>query len=242
MVYVCLAAGKGTRFGKLGFYLQKCMYPVGLKPFLEYSLQNLLATGSVKQQDELVLVVGHFREQLRQYFGEAFEGLKIRYLEQLEPLGTGHALFLAYQVSKPAAPVLAWLADSYIPTKLFREVLDHPEVNVQTIAPGHDDEKQDLRVTTRADLVVRAWQGSEDYYDMGLWKLSPGVLSMMVATQHGEYRMVPNLQLAIDRGHRLGFVRWAEWLHLGGTLPSPELNVRAVCQRVLELEERNDHR
>ncbi len=235
MDYVCLGAGKGTRFGGLGRYLQKCMYPVGLRPFLEFSVRNLVkSSGFDAERDRLVLVVGQFQEQVRAYFGECYAGLNILYVEQPEPLGTGHALHLAYEVVRPTEPVIAWLADLYVPTELFEQLQRHAYPNVQTLGPGHD-EKPDLRVSVRGDRVVTAWRGEGDY-DIGLWKLSPEVLKLMTAQRHGEYRMMPNLQVALEKGHPIGFVTTDEWLHLGGTQPSPEENVRVVVKRVLELE------
>lgn len=237
MDYLCLAAGKGTRFGRLGSYLQKCMYPVGLTPFLEFSVRNLRRSRSLDiDKDHLYLIVGHHGEQVRCYFAKSYKGLQISYLEQPNPLGTGHALHLAYQAIKPGESVVAWLADAYISSRLFEKLRSHPEPNVQTVGPGAEGEKDDLRVSTKHGLVTQAWNGSEPLYDTGTWKLSPEVLALMTTERHGEYRMVPNLQLAIDRGHRLGFVKIDEWLHLGGTLPTPEENVQAVARRVLELE------
>ena len=234
MHYVCLAAGKGTRFGDLGRYLQKCMYPVGLKPFVELSVQNLLAAeGFVASQ--LTFVVGHHAGQLRAYFGSAYEGLPVDYVEQTEQLGTGHALYSVNEVQRFDGPVLAWLADMYVPAALFERVLNHPQVNVQTVGPGLEGEKNDLKVTTDGDLIIKAWNGDEPLYDIGLWKLSPKVLKLMTKERHGEYRMVPNLQYAIDQGHQVGVVRASEWLHLGGTLPTPEVNVMNITRRILEL-------
>ena len=236
MEYVCLAAGKGTRFGELGRYLQKCMYPVGLRPFLELSLRNLVRSSELEvKRDRLVLVVGQFQEQVRAYFGTCYEGLEIFYVEQAEPLGTGHALHLAYEAARPKEPVIAWLADLYVPTGLFEKLQHHEAPNVQTLGPGHDDEKPDLQVSVSGDRVVKAWRGEGDY-DVGLWKLSPEVLKLMTAQRHGEYRMMPNLQVALEGGHNIGFVKTDAWLHLGGTQPSPEANVRAVVRRLLELE------
>ena len=234
--YFCLAAGKGTRFGHLGRYLQKCMYPVGLRPFLELSVRNLVNSSEFdSKRDRLILVVGQFQEQVRAYFEDTYEGLKITYVEQPQPLGTGHALHLAYETAKPTEPVVAWLADLYVPSELFEQLQRHPYPNVQTLGPGHVGEKTDLQVSVSGDRVVKAWRGVGDY-DVGLWKLSPEVLSLMTAQRHGEYRMMPNLQLALEKGHPIGFVKTDEWLHLGGTQPSPEENVRAVVARVLELE------
>jgi len=208
MNYICLAAGKGTRFGRLGSYLQKCMYPVGLRPFLELSISNLIKTSNINlNNDQLTLIVGHHAEQIKNYFGTNFEGLSLNYLEQKEQLGTGHALHLAYKKLEPDSSVIAWLADMYVPTSLFEAVQAHVVTNVQTIGPGHEGEKEDLKVTTSGDTVVKAWQGSEPYFDLGLWKLSPEVLALMTQERHGEYRMVPNLQLAIETGHELGFVK-----------------------------------
>lgn len=237
MHYICLAAGKGTRFGKLGSYLQKCMYPVGLRPFVELSVRNLVRTsGFAAKADSLTFVVGHHAQQLRTYFGSDYEGLAISYVEQTEQLGTGHALHLVNEMQAFDAPVLAWLADMYVPTALFKQVLEHPQPNVQTVGPGLAGEKEDLKVTTQGNLIVRAWRGQEPYYDIGLWRLEPQILSLMTKERHGEYRMVPNLQYAIDQGHRVGVVRAEDWLHLGGTLPTPEENVLDVVRRVLELE------
>lgn len=237
MNYVCLAAGKGTRFGNLGSYLQKCMYPVGLRPFLELSIRNLLRTNAVDTDtDDLTLVVGHHGEQLQAYFGSDYDGLAIHYVEQQEQLGTGHAFHLVNKTRGFRQPIIAWLADMYVLPTLFEQVQNHPEANVQTVAPALEGEKQDLRITTENGLVTRAWNGQEPFYDMGIWKLSPEVLSLMVTERHGEYRMVPNLQHAINQGHRLGFLKWDEWLHLGGTLPTPEANTLAVVARVFELE------
>ena len=234
MDYVCLAAGKGTRFGHLGDYLQKCMYPVGLRPFLEFSIHNLIQSRHVNKEDRLILVVGHHAEQVRRYFGEVYEGLKLEYLTQSQALGTGHALHLVWETYRPTQPVIVWLADLFVPTSLFERVFDHPEANVQTLAAGPEDENPRVRVTTEGDRVTKAWCGAGDY-DIGLWKLSPETLQNMTVRTGDEVRVLPNLERAVQGGARVGFVGAEEWLHLGGTKPSPEANVREVVSRVLEL-------
>lgn len=239
MDYLCLAAGEGRRLGRLGSYLQKCMYPVGLRPFLEYSIRNLRESAGLEpRHDRLILVVGYRQEQVRAYFGSAYQGLAIEYLEQAEALGTGHALYLAYQRLRPKESVIAWLADLYVPRALFERLQRCDAANVQAVAPGPEDEKPDLRVTLEGERVVAAWRGRDALYDIGLWKLSPEVLAVMTHERHGEYRMMPNLQHALSQGQPVRALKAEEWLHLGGVHPTPEENVLSVSQRVLELERR----
>lgn len=233
--FVCLAAGKGSRLGRLGSYLQKAMYPVGLKPFLQYSLEELLASGVAAAGSRLVLVVGHHREQVRAYFGGSFEGLEISYVEQEELNGTGAALRLAATALTGEGPVVAWQGDLFVPRRLFRALAAHPRGNVVTLAEGHEDEPRVLLATTEGERVTRVWEGAGPLLDVGAWKLEAPLLRELAAVKaaNGEYRMLPNLQLQLEAGLEVGYVVSDAWVHLGGTLPTPEENVRAVAERVL---------
>jgi glucose-1-phosphate thymidylyltransferase len=235
MDLICLAAGAGTRMGRLGGYLQKCMYPVGLRPFLEHALAQVVASGAVDARcDRLALVVGHLADQVRGHFGAAYEGLPIVYVEQRERLGTGHALALAAAALRPVEGVIAWQGDLFPTAAMVGAVAAHPASTVVTLGPGHEDESDRLRATVVGGRVQRVWDGTDDLYDVGLWKLAPAVLARMteVRAEKGEYRMLPNLQRSLDDGAEVGHVVCDAWIHLGGTLPTPEGNVRDVVRRV----------
>ncbi len=235
MDLICLAAGAGTRLGRLGGYLQKCMYPVGLRPFLEHSLAQVVASGAVDvRRDRLALVVGHLADQVRGHFGAAFEGLPIVYVDQAERLGTGHALALAAADLRPTESVVAWQGDLFPTAAMVDAVVAHPAPTVVTLGAGHEDESDRLRATVAGGRVHRVWDGADDLYDVGLWKLAPAVLERMteVHAEKGEYRMLPNLQRSLDDGAEVGHVVCDAWIHLGGTLPTPEANVRDVVRRV----------
>ncbi|MFN2323171.1 MAG: NTP transferase domain-containing protein [Trueperaceae bacterium] len=235
MDLICLAAGAGTRFGRLGGYLQKCMYPIGLRPFLEHSLAQVVASGAVDaNRDRLALVVGHFADQVRGHFGAAYDGLPIVYVEQTERLGTGHALALAAAALRPTESAIAWQGDLFPTVAMVDAVAAHPASTVVTLGAGHEDESDRLRATVVDGRVLRVWDGAGDLYDVGLWKLAPSVLARMteVRAEKGEYRMLPNLQRSLDDGAEVGHVVCDAWIHLGGTLPTPEANVRDVVRRV----------
>jgi D-glycero-alpha-D-manno-heptose 1-phosphate guanylyltransferase len=67
------------------------MAPVGDKPFLHYIFRYLQREGI----EEVVLSVGYRWEAIRDYFGEQYGAICIRYAVETEPLGTGGGIRLA---------------------------------------------------------------------------------------------------------------------------------------------------
>lgn len=87
MQAVILAAGKGIRLRPLTENTPKPMLKIAGKPILEHTLLQL-----PEEVDEVILVVGYLKEQIKNYFGNEFFGKKIIYVEPEENLGTAHAL------------------------------------------------------------------------------------------------------------------------------------------------------
>lgn len=85
---IVLAGGFGTRLQKVVSELPKPMAPVAGKPFLQYVLDYLDRQGI----NQTVLAVGYLRETIIQYFGDAYNGITIKYSVEDEPLGTGGAI------------------------------------------------------------------------------------------------------------------------------------------------------
>lgn len=230
-----MAAGRGTRLGRLGTYLQKCMYPVGLRPFLELTLAEAAAAGG----ERVHLVVGHLGEQVRAYFGSSFAGMELVYVEQEEPNGTGAALGLvAPSLARALGSVVVWQADVHVPRRVFEAVAGHRSPNAVTLV-DEPDAPRELLATVVADAVSRVWGGVGPYSDGGVWKLEPRLLAALggpsgARAGAGEVRALPNLQRLIDAGEaRVGAVVAGERLHLGGTHPTPEENVVHVVSRLL---------
>lgn len=77
-----LAAGKGTRMGSS---LPKVLHKVNGIPMIHHVLEV-----SEQLRPKMILpVVGHKRELVTQYIDEHFD---VQYVEQIEQLGTGHAI------------------------------------------------------------------------------------------------------------------------------------------------------
>ena len=90
MQAIILAAGEGIRLKPLTDTIPKCLIKVGRKTILEHTLSEL--PQNIK---EVIIVVGHLKSQIKKQIGNHFANRNIRYVEQTERLGTGHALFTA---------------------------------------------------------------------------------------------------------------------------------------------------
>ena len=81
---VILAAGKGTRLKCVD--LPKVMKEIGGRPMVSYIVDTLLSMGLSREQ--IVLVVGFCRDQVRNWFGDS-----VTYAIQEEQRGTAHAAY-----------------------------------------------------------------------------------------------------------------------------------------------------
>lgn len=88
---IILAGGLGTRLQPILSDKPKAMAPINGRPFLELVLNNLASKGF----DHVVISVGYLSEQIINYFGSKFLGVKLDYAIETIPLGTGGATKLA---------------------------------------------------------------------------------------------------------------------------------------------------
>jgi glucose-1-phosphate thymidylyltransferase len=85
------AAGEGTRLRPLTSDRPKGLVNVGDRPLLTHVFETLTDLGV----SDLVVVVGYRGDQIRDYYGDAFEGIPITYVEQPARRGLAHAVALA---------------------------------------------------------------------------------------------------------------------------------------------------
>jgi mannose-1-phosphate guanylyltransferase len=88
MKAVILAGGEGTRLRPLTLALPKPVVPVVDRPFLQHQLDLLARVGV----DEVIFSVAYRPEKIQDLFGEGSPALRIRYLFEEVPLGTGGAV------------------------------------------------------------------------------------------------------------------------------------------------------
>jgi bifunctional UDP-N-acetylglucosamine pyrophosphorylase/glucosamine-1-phosphate N-acetyltransferase len=87
---VLMAAGLGKRLRPLTDNRPKPLIEVGGQPILAWTLSALPPT-----IEEVLIVVGYCKEQIIDWFGDMWQGRRIRYIEQTELKGTGHVIHIA---------------------------------------------------------------------------------------------------------------------------------------------------
>ncbi len=95
MKAILLAGGKGTRLRPLTLHTPKPIVPIFNLPFLQHQI-DLLRT--VPEIDEVILSLNYQPRRIEEMFGDgSASGLKIRYVVEPNPLGTGGAIKFAAQ-------------------------------------------------------------------------------------------------------------------------------------------------
>ena len=92
---VILCAGPGTRIYPLTLTKPKPLLKICGKTILEYNLDQL--QGLVK---EAILVIGYKGEQIKEFLGDKYKNIDIKYVWQKQALGTGDAAKLASSLIK----------------------------------------------------------------------------------------------------------------------------------------------
>ncbi len=119
MQAVIMAAGKSTRTWPLTLTRPKPLLPVMGTPLMSHQLRALKGIA-----EEAVIVVGYLGGMIREQFGNAFEGIAIRYVEQKEQRGTGHAVLQTEAAIK--GPFLALNGDDLYDPDDLKRLARHP--------------------------------------------------------------------------------------------------------------------
>ena len=104
--------------GKLTEDTPKPMLLIQGIPKLVYTLRAL-----PNEVTEVIFVVGYLGEQIREYFGDTFEGKKIRYAEQEELNGTGGAMHLVRNLVR--GKFLVIMGDDLYLKEDLEKLIDH---------------------------------------------------------------------------------------------------------------------
>lgn len=90
MKAILLAGGKGTRLRPMTVHTPKPIVPIFNRPFLHYQIDQLL---QVPEVDEVILSLNYQPRRIEEILGDGERlGIRIRYVVEPMPLGTGGAI------------------------------------------------------------------------------------------------------------------------------------------------------
>lgn len=205
---IIMAGGKGTRIAAMEASVPKPMVRLCGKPVLEYQLEWLKSQGI----EEAVLVIGHLGHVIKEYFGsgsnispvtgESF-GMRLRYLEEREPLGTAGALYYLREELKE--DFLLMNGDVMVDIDLRRFLDAHQRYGgLVTILTHPNSHPYDSGIVeTDGNGMVTGWLSREDkrgWYqnrvNAGLHLMNPGIFDY--AREMGLFREPKRVDLDRD--------------------------------------------
>jgi dTDP-glucose pyrophosphorylase len=210
---VLMAGGLGQRLRPLTDNVPKPLLAVGDRPLLEIIIDRFVRQGFRR----FFVSVNYRADMVKEHFGDGTRfGCDIRYLEELEPLGTAGAIGLLPET--PTAPFIVMNGDLLTTLDFERLLKFHT---------GHD---ADLTMAVRryshqipygvaeiledrvTSIVEKPTQ--ECYISGGIYVLSPSVLSKLQPTKRVD---MPDLMrdLILTRGHVSAFPVTEYWIDIG---------------------------
>ncbi|MEM4255443.1 MAG: nucleotidyltransferase family protein [Candidatus Norongarragalinales archaeon] len=120
MKAVIVCGGKGTRLRPYTHTIPKPMLMLGRKPILEYTINHFKSEGFT----EIILAVGHLREQIMNYFGDGKKfGVKIEYSVEEEELGDAGSIKNAEKLLKGESHFIVEMGD-HLTNLDYRRIVD----------------------------------------------------------------------------------------------------------------------
>ncbi len=213
-------AGFGTRLRPHTHTVPKALMHVAGKPILAHIIDELVTAGV----DEIVLVVGHLGDKIEAFTREQYAGLRLYFVSQEEPLGNGHAVYVARQ-HLDGPPVVVIFGDTIIKGDLagllghreslagVKEVSDPRRLGVVELdGNGYIRrfvEKPEHPLSNLALIGVYHIRNSAALRD---------ALDRLVRESRqgrGEFWLADGLQLMVDAGEKMRTFRMEHWYDCG---------------------------
>ncbi|HII72203.1 TPA: NTP transferase domain-containing protein, partial [Candidatus Woesearchaeota archaeon] len=184
---VILAAGKATRTEPLTAGKAKALLPI-----LEGNILTTILDAAQPLIDEAIIVVGHLKEQIIAAMGDSYKGIRLRYVEQTEQLGTGHAVLCAEPFIRDRFIILT--GDDIISPKDLSSLVKH---RYACLAKEVDDPKRFGIFTVDADSNVtdieeKPAKPKSNLANTAIWVMDKRLLALMKTrgkTARGEYEI-----------------------------------------------------
>ena len=214
MQAVILAAGLGSRMGELTRDTPKPMLKIGDMSLLERNLQSL-----PEKITEVVVVIGHLGEKIRNYLGNKWQGRDVRYVEQKELKGTAQALFLCQHLLQDRFLVI--MGDDLYNGEDLKEMISHP-LAVLVWEKKNDEGKNSQAGVVKVneqfellDIIERQPTPKASLVNCGAYVLNPDFFKYPLVSAGepaNEFGLPQTMMQMVKKGAKF-FVVKARWWH-----------------------------
>ncbi|MEK6868641.1 MAG: sugar phosphate nucleotidyltransferase [Nanoarchaeota archaeon] len=186
MQAVILAAGKSTRTYPLTLTRPKPLLKAANKTILEYNLEALRGIA-----DEIIIVVGYKKEMIKGFIQKNYDELNVKFIEQKEQLGTGHAISILKDKIKGKFIVL--MGDNVYSAGDIKNVIKHKySILVSKVKnPGlFGVIKEKNGILT--DIIEKPKEFVSDLASCALYSFDKGILDALKKvkkSERGEYEI-----------------------------------------------------
>jgi glucose-1-phosphate thymidylyltransferase len=154
------------------------MLPAGTRPILEHVLNALTDAGV----DDIHIVVGYQANRVRSHFGSSYRDVPIKYHDQRNQLGSGHALLQARD--GPSDSFLLVNGDQLIDHRIVETVAENHTEAAATLAVVEGPEAAeygavDLEDGTVTKLVEQPADGAFRLFNAGVYAFDNGIFEVL---------------------------------------------------------------
>ena len=211
MQAVILVAGKSTRTYPLTLTKPKPLLKVANKTILEHNLDSLN-----NLVDGVILIVGYKKNQIKKQFKNKYKNIKIKYVEQKQQLGTGHAASLAEPYIKDRFILMAgddvYLKDDIKNCMNYQySILTATNKNPQNF--GVIIEKNGILT----DFIEKPEKFLSDLINTSLYTFDRKIfqcLKQINKSKRNEYEL-PSAVKLLSRSEKIHCVKSKQWLPIG---------------------------
>lgn len=206
MQAVIFCAGKSTRTYPLTLTKPKPLLKIANQTIIEYTLTQL--KGLV---DEVIIVIGYKGTMIKEFIGDSFQNLKIKYVVQEKQEGTGSALVACKNVLKDKFIVL--LGDDMYSRKDIKKCLSHDYCVLTKYVSDLSNFGEVIYDKSGVKSIREKPEPKEGLANIGVMVLNKKVFDFKLKKSlRGEYEITDYIKLLIDSDEKISYEKADFWI------------------------------
>ncbi|MEN9552022.1 MAG: hypothetical protein RI935_399 [Candidatus Parcubacteria bacterium] len=213
MKAIILCGGRGARMAPLTDALPKPMLTVLDKNLIEWKLEAL-----PNNVEEIILVVGYLKKKISDYFGDTWNSIPIRYIEQHVLDGTGGAIALCEPYINDRALIM--MGDDIYDKKDLEQLSKHPFSML--VVDGGEEAKNIKagKVVERDGLFIGL---NEGLADTGVETTLINAAAYTISKKYFNYEKVkvseneyglPHTLVSVAKDHPVHIIKTDAWIQI----------------------------